>query len=74
LFRSRDDNRGGGGVTGLEPAKTTAAFLFRLALLASLFLAYERQGMLPWGSALLSVIGLLLVPVPNRRQPLRAWA
>ena len=45
-------------MTQREASKTLAISLFILLLLGSLFLAYEREGLLPWSSALLSGVGL----------------
>ncbi len=53
-----------------DALKTAAIFLFVLLMLGSLFLAYQREGLLPWISVLLSGVGLALMTVLTGRRSL----
>lgn len=57
-------------MTQPDLSRTAATFLFVLLLLGSLFLVYEREGLLAWGSALLGGLGLALMSVLHGRRSL----
>jgi hypothetical protein len=57
-------------MTQRETSKSLAISVFILLLLGSLFLAYERLGLLPWISVLLSGVGLALMTVLTGRRSL----
>lgn len=48
-------------MTSRDISKSVATSLLALLLLGSLFLVYQREGLLPWGSTLLSGVGLMLM-------------